>query len=92
MAKNVIMMIGDGMGWEMTRAGAIQNQIEAEIAAIREENPDITNEELATQFEGRTLEDYQGSCRGICKIVPHLIQTIDIQGFQNQVLSQTIYV
>ena len=58
MAKNVIMMIGDGMGWEMTRAGAIQNQIEAEIAAIREENPDITNEELATQFEGRTLEDY----------------------------------
>lgn len=25
--KNVIVMIGDGMGWEMTRAAAIQRQI-----------------------------------------------------------------
>ena len=28
MAKNVIMMIGDGMGWEMARAAAIQEQID----------------------------------------------------------------
>ena len=27
MAKNVIIMIGDGMGWEMARAAAIQQQI-----------------------------------------------------------------
>ncbi len=27
MAKNVIIMIGDGMGWEVTRAAAIQKQI-----------------------------------------------------------------
>ena len=27
-AKNVIMMIGDGMGWEIARAAAIQQQIE----------------------------------------------------------------
>ncbi len=27
MAKNVIIMIGDGMGWEMARAAAIQKQI-----------------------------------------------------------------
>ncbi|MBR8826598.1 MAG: alkaline phosphatase [Gomphosphaeria aponina SAG 52.96 = DSM 107014] len=27
MAQNVIIMIGDGMGWEMTRAAAIQQQI-----------------------------------------------------------------
>ena len=27
MAKNVIIMIGDGMGWEMARAAAIQEQI-----------------------------------------------------------------
>ena len=39
MAKNVIIMIGDGMGWEMTRASAVQAQIEAEIAQIRESNP-----------------------------------------------------
>jgi alkaline phosphatase len=29
MAKNTILMIGDGMGWERTRAAAIQNQINA---------------------------------------------------------------
>ena len=29
MAKNVIMMIGDGMGWEMARAAAIQEQIDS---------------------------------------------------------------
>jgi len=28
MAKNVILMIGDGMGWEMARAAAIYNQIQ----------------------------------------------------------------
>lgn len=28
MAKNVIIMVGDGMGWEMTRAAAIGKQIE----------------------------------------------------------------
>jgi alkaline phosphatase len=29
MAKNTILMIGDGMGWEMARAAAIQKQINA---------------------------------------------------------------
>jgi alkaline phosphatase len=28
MAKNTIIMIGDGMGWEMTRAAAIYKQIQ----------------------------------------------------------------
>ena len=64
MAKNVIMMIGDGMGWEMSRAGAIQAEIEAEIAEIREANPDITNEEIATHFDGRTLDDYYTEGQG----------------------------
>ncbi len=27
MAKNVIIMIGDGMGWDIARAAAIQKQI-----------------------------------------------------------------
>ena len=44
MAKNVIIMVGDGMGWEMSRAGAIQAEIEKEIAAIREANPGFTEE------------------------------------------------
>ena len=29
MAKNTILMIGDGMGWEVARAAAIQQQINA---------------------------------------------------------------
>ena len=29
MAKNTIIMIGDGMGWEMARAAAIYQQIRA---------------------------------------------------------------
>lgn len=58
MAKNVIIMVGDGMGWEMSRAAAIQAQIEQEIADIRVSNPNLTNEEIAAQFAGRTLSDY----------------------------------
>ena len=29
MAKNTIIMIGDGMGWEMTRAAEIYKQIQS---------------------------------------------------------------
>ena len=29
----------DGMGWEMSRAAAIQAEIEREIASIRQSNP-----------------------------------------------------
>ncbi len=64
MAKNVILMIGDGMGWEMTRASAIQAEIEQEIAEIREENPHITNEEIASRFDGRSLDDYYTKDKG----------------------------
>ncbi|MEL6495973.1 MAG: alkaline phosphatase [Cyanobacteria bacterium J06623_7] len=64
MAKNVILMIGDGMGWEMSRASAIQISIEAEIAQIRETSPGITNEEIAAHFQGRTLDDYYTQGKG----------------------------
>jgi hypothetical protein len=64
MAKNVILMIGDGMGWEMSRASAIQKQIEQEIAQIRTENPQITNEQIAARFDGRTLDDYYIAGKG----------------------------
>ncbi len=57
-------MIGDGMGWEMSRAGAIQAEVEAEIAEIREANPDITNEEIAAHFDDRTLDDYYTEGQG----------------------------
>ena len=64
MAKNVILMIGDGMGWEMSRANAIQADIEREIEQIKAENPGITNEEIATRFDGRTLDDYYTQGKG----------------------------
>jgi alkaline phosphatase len=64
MAKNVILMIGDGMGWEMSRASAIQKQIEQEIAQIRTENPQITNKQIAARFDGRTLNDYYVAGKG----------------------------
>lgn len=58
MAKNVIVMIGDGMGWEVSRAGAVQSIIEQEIADFQEENPDATNQEVFdTLFAGDTLQD-----------------------------------
>ena len=64
MAKNVILMIGDGMGWEMSRASAIQAEIEREIARIRTEEPNITDEEIAARFQGRTLDDYYTEGKG----------------------------
>ena len=64
MAKNVILMIGDGMGWEMSRASAIQADIEREIEQIKAENPGITNKEIATRFKGRTLNDYYTQGKG----------------------------
>ena len=32
--KNVILVIGDGMGWEMIRAGAIAKKILGELTAM----------------------------------------------------------
>jgi hypothetical protein len=34
MAKNIILLIGDGMGWEMAGSGAIYNQVEKEITSL----------------------------------------------------------
>ena len=60
MAKNVIIMIGDGMGWEMTRAAAVQAIIEEEIATYKKANPKATNQEIFdTLFAGDTLQDPQ---------------------------------
>ena len=61
---NVILLIGDGMGWEMSRAAAIQAQIEQEIAQIRQENPDLSDREIAARFQGRTLADYYTAGQG----------------------------
>lgn len=62
MAKNVIIMIGDGFGWEMARAGAIQAQVEAEIAELQAQG--LSNEAIAAVFQDRTLDDYYTEGKG----------------------------
>jgi hypothetical protein len=58
--KNVILVVGDGMGWEMVRAGAIGRKVVNELESI---GCDIKagcvgNTAAMARFEGRTLEDY----------------------------------
>lgn len=48
MAKNVIVFVGDGMGWEMARAAAIAKQID-------EGHPGTTLEDFYTEGEGEGL-------------------------------------
>jgi hypothetical protein len=58
--KNVILVVGDGMGWEMVRAGAIARKVVNELESI---GCDIAagcvgNTAAMARFEGRTLADY----------------------------------
>jgi len=60
--KNVILVVGDGMGWEMIRAGAIARQVltvnELEAAGCDTVNgcPDLAA--VQGLFTNRTLDDY----------------------------------
>jgi hypothetical protein len=61
--KNVILVVGDGMGWEMTRAGAIAKQVVDELERMNCDTkvgcPD--NEAAINAFATRTLSDYYES-------------------------------
>ncbi|CAB9531076.1 Alkaline phosphatase H [Seminavis robusta] len=68
--KNVILVIGDGMGWEMARAGAIARQVINELETtfgcnITSGCP--TNTAAMDAFRGRNLSDYytEGKGRGL---------------------------
>jgi hypothetical protein len=58
--KNVIMVVGDGMGWEMARAGSIARQVLDELESLgcntMEGCPD--NQAAQDAFKGRNLGDY----------------------------------
>lgn len=60
--KNVILVVGDGMGWEMIRAGAIAKRVLTELkemgvdTTIGATGKDATDAMLA--FKDRTLSDY----------------------------------
>lgn len=59
-AKNVILVVGDGMGWEMARAGAIAKRVVSELRTL---GCSITtgcpgNAAILNTFAGRTLSNY----------------------------------
>jgi alkaline phosphatase len=62
MAKNVILLIGDGMGWEMSRASAIYSQIEKEVNQLLGSGK--TAGEISSLFANRTLDDYYTAGKG----------------------------
>jgi len=63
MAKNVILVIGDGMGWEMARSAAIYNQVETEVKALKAANK--TDAEIKTAFAtNHTLDNYYTAGKG----------------------------
>jgi len=67
--KNVILAIGDGMGYEMVRAGSIARQVLDELATLGC-NTTVgcpSNQAAKTAFKGRRLTDYytEGSGSGL---------------------------
>jgi alkaline phosphatase len=66
MNKNVILVIGDGMGWEMVRAGAIARRVIDELETMGCDTktgcPDLAV--AAETFQGRTLADYYTEGKG----------------------------
>jgi uncharacterized membrane protein YeaQ/YmgE (transglycosylase-associated protein family) len=58
--KNVILVVGDGMGWEMIRAGAIARKVvnELEELGCNIAAGCVGNTAAMARFEGRTLADY----------------------------------
>lgn len=64
--KNVILAIGDGMGYEMARAGAIAKQVLEELASLGCDTtvgcPD--NEQAKAAFQGRDLSYYYTEGKG----------------------------
>lgn len=66
--KNVILVIGDGMGWEMARAGAIAKRVLDELKGMGVDTVNGSTGAVADSakaaFAGRQLKDYytEGEC------------------------------
>lgn len=58
--KNVILVVGDGMGWEMVRAGAVGKRVVDELTGLGCDivNGCPDNAQAKSAFAGRTLSDY----------------------------------
>lgn len=59
-AKSVILVVGDGMGWEMTRAGVIAKKVIAELTKLgcSIATGCAGNQAILNAFSGRTLNNY----------------------------------
>lgn len=92
MSKNVILVIGDGMGWEMTRAGAIHEEIINELAelgydvATGENTSGMTIDELKAEFADRTLADYYAEGKGFGQSYQELLDGYTIVTDANTVI------
>lgn len=67
--KNVILVIGDGMGWEMIRAGAIAKKVLAELTEMGIDTKvgatsDAQAASAKAMFVGRTTADYYTEGQG----------------------------
>jgi len=62
MSKNIILIIGDGMGWEMSRASAIYKQVQNEIDLLIGQGKSTT--EINALFATRTLDYYYTAGKG----------------------------
>mmetsp|Transcript_25312 Transcript_25312/g.31922 ORF Transcript_25312/g.31922 Transcript_25312/m.31922 type:complete len:683 (+) Transcript_25312:98-2146(+) len=66
--KNVMLVVGDGMGWEMIRAGAVAKQVLEELEGMGCDTSQgcdgATAEAAMAAFAGRTLDDYYTEGKG----------------------------
>ncbi|MEA5583315.1 alkaline phosphatase [Nodularia harveyana UHCC-0300] len=92
MAQNVILVIGDGMGWEMSRAGAIHEEIIKELADLGydvttgENTSGLTIDELKAIFADRTLADYYTEGQGFGQSYQELLDGYTIVTDANTVI------
>mmetsp|Transcript_8174 Transcript_8174/g.12124 ORF Transcript_8174/g.12124 Transcript_8174/m.12124 type:complete len:191 (-) Transcript_8174:148-720(-) len=77
--KNVILVVGDGMGWEMIRAGAVAKKVLMELEDLGVDTSTgatgATAEAAKAAFAGRTLDDYytEGRCSDVnCRSIAHM--------------------
>jgi len=86
--KNVILVVGDGMGWEMVRSGAVAKLV---LEELKELGVDTVNgstgavaEAAKAAFKGRTLDDYYTEGKG------HGLSFQELDGFSLMTTTTTV--